>query len=169
MSHFARTGEAFPHDINDGTPFPPNTLEQLSSLAAAGVDIGGHTRMHPDLGKITCVKQLHDEIVGGCNDLEQDLGVKIRHFAFPYGMHENLNAAAFHIAAEAGFAGVCSAYGGYNVPGDDAFHLQRFHGDPELVRLKNWLTVDPRKVRSTKRYFYGQFREGVHLKEISPL
>ena len=50
------------------------------------------------------------------------LGSDVRYFAFPYGQHENLSAAAFRVAFEAGYEGVCSAYGGYNFPGDDPFH-----------------------------------------------
>lgn len=150
----AQEGKPFPHDVADGTPFRPNSIEQLRSLAAAGVEIGAHTRSHADLGKITCEERLRDEIVGGRDALERELGVEIRHFAFPYGLHENLNPVAFRIAKEAGFAGVCSAYGGYNRPGDDPFHLQRIHADPEILRLKNWLTVDPRKVLRIERYLY---------------
>ena len=52
---------------------------------------------------------------------------------------------------EAGFLGVCSAYGGWNEMGDDAFHLQRIHGDPNIERMKNWLTYDPR-IQSVTRY-----------------
>lgn len=155
-SSYTRMGKAFPHDVAEGSPLQPNTVEQLRSLATAGIDIGAHTRSHADLGQITCKKTLYDEIVGGRDQLQQTLGVEVRHFAFPYGLHENLNAAVFKIAAEAGFAGVCSAYGGYNLPGEDSFHLQRIHADPEIVRLKNWLTVDPRKVRRTERYLYDQ-------------
>lgn len=157
-SHYVLTGEPFPHDVADGTPLQPNTMKQLSSLATAGIEVGAHTRTHPDLGKITSESQLRDEVVGGRDDLEQALGINIRYFAFPYGLHENLNASAFGIAKDAGFAGVCSAYGGYNLPGEDAFHLQRIHADPEIVLLKNWLTVDPRKVRRTERFQYERER-----------
>jgi hypothetical protein len=57
------------------------------------------------------------------------------------------------MAYDAGYEAVCSAYGGFNFPGDDAFHLQRIHGDADMIRLKNWTTVDPRKKR-TRRYTY---------------
>ena len=66
----------------------------------------------------------------------------------------NIGRQTFQLARQAGYAAVCSAYGGYNFPGDDAFHLQRFHGDPQTVRLKNWLMIDPRKCRAP-RYEYG--------------
>jgi hypothetical protein len=53
---------------------------------------------------------------------------------------------------------MCSAYGGCNEVGGDAFHLQRLHGDPELLYLKNWLDFDPR-VRRVRRYDYSQSAE----------
>ena len=102
------------------------------------------TRSHADLGSIKNVDILFDEVVTAGEELQQAIGCPIRYFAFPYGQSANLNADVYHLAYDAGFEGVCSAYGGYNFPGDDAFHLQRFHADPELLRVKNWLTVDPR-------------------------
>jgi peptidoglycan/xylan/chitin deacetylase (PgdA/CDA1 family) len=155
-SQFVMKGTPFPHDIAAGSPLAPNTVEQLRSLAAAGVEIGAHTRTHADLGTVTDSSQLAEEIVGGRQDLEQAIGCPVRYFAFPYGLHANLNAAGFQLAKSAGFLGVCSAYGGYNKPGDDPFHLQRIHADPELIRLKNWLSVDPRKERGAVRFGYGQ-------------
>lgn len=165
-SHFVITGEAFPHDVQHGEPLPPNTIGQLRSLVDAGISIGAHTRTHADLGKISDKSLLFDEIVGGRIDLEDALGIEIRHFAFPYGLHENLNATAVRIAAANRFAGVCSAYGGYNLPGDDSFHIQRIHADPDFVRLKNWLTVDPRKVRQVERYDYRKAEERSRQQEI---
>ena len=41
---------------------------------------------------------------------------------------------------------VCSAYGDYNFPGDDPFHIRRIHVD-DMLRLKNWGTIDPRRLR----------------------
>jgi len=76
-------------------------------------------------------------------------------------LHENLSNAAFRVAVEAGLAGVCSAYGGYNFPGDDAFHLRRFHADCEFVRFKNWLTIDPRKLRMQTDFDPGDYRASI--------
>ncbi len=66
-----------------------------------------------------------------------------------------MQPAAFELAFEAGYDGVCSAYGAYNFPGDDPFHLQRIHADEDLLRVRNWLSVDPRKVK-VPRYQYQQ-------------
>jgi peptidoglycan/xylan/chitin deacetylase (PgdA/CDA1 family) len=151
-------GKSFPHDVAAGRPLPVNTLAQLRQLAAAGVEIGAHTRRHADLGQSQSKQETFDEVVGSKHDLESALGKRIRYFAFPYGLHRNLSADAFRVAFEAGFDGVCSAYGGYNFPGDDAFHLRRFHADEQFIRFVNWMTVDPRKLRSCKDFDPDEYR-----------
>ena len=151
-------GEPFPHDVARGRPLPVNTLGHLREMAAAGVEIGAHTRSHANLGGDLSRDILTDEIVGSKRELETALGCNVRYFAFPYGKHENMSTAAFRMTFEAGFDGVCSAYGGYNFPGNDAFHLRRFHADCEFIRFKNWLTVDPRKLRNQTDFEPDDFR-----------
>ncbi|MCA9161568.1 MAG: polysaccharide deacetylase family protein [Planctomycetales bacterium] len=146
-SHYVESGEPFPHDVAAGKSLRPNTPDEIRALAEAGVEIGGHTRTHADLGQIRNPKRLYDEVIGGAEALAEMARTNIRYFAFPYGQYRNLSHAACDMLREHNFAGVCSAYGGYNFPGDDPFHLQRLHGDPCMMRIKNWTTVDPRKRR----------------------
>lgn len=138
-------GEAFAHDVAAGQPLAPNTLDQLRDLVAAGVSIGGHTRTHADVGQIIDSATLVDEMVTARQELEFELQAPLEYFAFPFGQPQNMSSPAFELARESGYRGVCSAFGGYNFPGGDPFHLLRIHADPEMVRLQNWLTVDPRK------------------------
>ncbi|MBX3433986.1 MAG: polysaccharide deacetylase family protein [Pirellulales bacterium] len=154
------TGKPFEHDKNVGLKLAPNTPQEIQELARAGVEIGAHTRSHADLGAIADESRLYDEIVGSKHDLELLIERPVRYFAFPFGLRENLSEAAFRIAFHAGFWGVCSAYGGYNLPGDDPFHLQRIHGDPSWSQFCNWLTIDPRKLRGVQRYRAGDYRIG---------
>ena len=49
-------------------------------------------------------------------DLRPAIGRPIRYFSFPFGLHANLSCQAFVLAAQCGYEGVCSAYGGYNYP-----------------------------------------------------
>jgi peptidoglycan/xylan/chitin deacetylase (PgdA/CDA1 family) len=138
--------QPFPHDVAAGTRLQPNSPEQLREMAAAGVEIGAHTRYHCDVGAIHDGETMVDEIVTASDELSTLIGRAIRYFAFPYGQKHNLSAAAARLAAQYGMLGVCSAYGAYNLPGDDPFHIQRIHGDPQFIRLKNWLTIDRRKL-----------------------
>ena len=141
----------FQHDIDHGQSLPTNTVESLIAMDRAGIEIGAHTRTHPDLGSVTDERVLVDEVVASSIELEAAIGRRIRYFAFPFGQTHNLNAKVFGMLREVGFLGVCSAYGGWNEVGEDAFHLQRMHGDPNIERMKNWLTYDPR-IQCVKRY-----------------
>jgi peptidoglycan/xylan/chitin deacetylase (PgdA/CDA1 family) len=153
-TRFVVEGKPFPHDVALGHSFSPNTVEQLRALVSSGAELAGHTRTHADLGRVADSDTLYDEMVGGARELEDLVGRPVSYFAFPYGQYANLSLEAFGLAKEAGFAGVCSAYGGFNFPGDDEFHIQRFAVDDDLVRLKNWVTVDPRKLSMHSRFEY---------------
>ncbi|MCE9556645.1 MAG: polysaccharide deacetylase family protein [Planctomycetes bacterium] len=146
----------FEHDLRLGLKLPPNTVEQLRELAAAGVEIGAHTRTHADLGAIDDPQRLHDEVVVARDELQAALNCRIRYFAFPFGRPENLNREAFRIAADAGYEAVVSAYGGYNFPGDDTFHLQRPCVDGSTTRVKHWALPDPCRQRNIHRFDYRE-------------
>jgi peptidoglycan/xylan/chitin deacetylase (PgdA/CDA1 family) len=148
----ALKGTPFKHDQARGQFFPPNSVSQLRELVRAGIEIGAHSRTHPDFGKITDRATLYDELVTARNDLADAVGQPIRYFAFPFGCHKNLTADAFQLARSAGYAGILSAYGGYNFPGGDPFHLQRRGGEGSLERLKNWVTFDPLHDRKIRRW-----------------
>jgi peptidoglycan/xylan/chitin deacetylase (PgdA/CDA1 family) len=174
VTYFVCTGailqrKAFPHDLKMGNRFEPNTLEQLRHLAEAGIDIGAHTRTHCDLGRVIDPQAVRDEVVTAGEELQQAVGRPVRYFAFPYGGHRNLSARAFELAHNAGYDGVCSAYGGYNWPGDDPFHLQRICVDGPLIRTKNWATIDPWKERKVRRFFYGPELVAARLESVSAL
>ena len=152
-TYHTKFGQPFPHDVDLGKPLAPNSIETLKSMADAGIEIGGHTRTHADLGQLSDPTELYDEVIEATREMEYLIGTDIRYFAFPFGQIENLNPAVFHLLKKEGFQGVCSAYGGMNAVGDDPFHLQRMHGDTNFARMKNWLTFDPR-IKSEKAYVF---------------
>jgi peptidoglycan/xylan/chitin deacetylase (PgdA/CDA1 family) len=147
-------GKPFEHDLAMGNQLWTNSLEEIVALAEAGVEIGAHTRTHANLGAISDEEQLIDEVVRASEELQAAMPTPLRYFAFPFGMYPNLNARVYDLAHSAGFEGVCSAYGGYNFPGDDAFHIQRIGADGPLVRIKNAATLDPLRYMNTPRYSY---------------
>lgn len=142
--------QPFAHDQQAGYKFPVNSIGQLRELAGQGIEIAAHTRSHPDLGKVDRQYEVYDEVVIAKRELSQLLGRDVRYFAFPFGLKANLNHAAAAMARAEGIQCVVSAYGGYNCFGDDTFHLQRCHGDPEFIRLRNAVTFDPRHLLKSK-------------------
>lgn len=159
-TYFVSTGhvrrqEAFPHDLAAGVKLAVNTTAQLREAADAGIEIGLHTRNHVDFSQVHDADDVRQEIVTAKDELEQMIGRSVRYFAFPYGLPPQLTQVAIRAVHEAGLLGFCSAFGAYNLTGRDAFHIRRFHGDPEFSRFRNWLSFAPSKVRREPdvRYF----------------
>ncbi len=143
-TQFILNQNGFPHDQALGLNLEPNSVRDLKRLMHWGIDIGSHTRSHPDLGQLFERRELAYELAGSRRDLMNLLGVPIRHFAFPYGQRVNISTAAIEAARRAGYETVSGAYGGYNWMGQEPWFIQRVHGDPSLSRLQNWVTLDPR-------------------------
>ncbi len=160
-TYFVTTGnvesqEPFKHDLDLGTPLQVHTKKEIQQLAEYGIEIGCHTDSHLDLGLQYSREELLSEIRDSRHKLQDWTGQSIDYFAFPYGLPNNISQAAIDIVLESGFKGFVSAYGGWNWPGEDDFHLQRIHGDPGIASLTNWLTLDPRKLRRGSRIHYSK-------------
>ncbi|MBN9450358.1 MAG: polysaccharide deacetylase family protein [Bosea sp.] len=98
---------------------PWETLRALSG--APGVTIGAHTLTHPMLAK-------HDadvarrEIAESRQRLEDELGIPIRHFAYPVGDPGSAGPRDFALAAQAGFESAVTTRAGHLFP-EHAGHL----------------------------------------------
>lgn len=64
--------------------------EKLEELAKAGVDIGSHTRTHPYLTKLKNIKSVEKEIKESKDIIEDKLKIKVKFFAYPYGLYNNV-------------------------------------------------------------------------------
>lgn len=73
------------------------SINDLKKLQADGHTIGGHTTTHARLSTISS-KNLHDEIVYGADLLESYLGTLVRHFAYPLGDFNSINAEVCKLA-----------------------------------------------------------------------
>ncbi len=140
-----QSGCPFPHDRTSGYCLPVHRPEELRRLADAGLEIGCHSYSHRDLGAVTDPAVLKKEILQSRRELEQILDRPVRYFAFPFGQLKNLNPEAFRWVRQAGYEAACSAYGVYNLPGRDWFHIRRIPADGWLLRVKNHLLFDPRR------------------------
>lgn len=67
--------------------------DELRDLARAGVELGAHTRTHPVLTRLS-EEALDDELRGSRERIEQEAGVSVTSFAYPYGVHDPRVVAA---------------------------------------------------------------------------
>ena len=129
----------WPERPNRGVPeLPLLGWDALGRLQAQGVEIGGHTRTHVNLARLTN-SRLQDEVVGGAERIKREIGYTPAAFAYPYGA---INDAAVAIVASR-FAWGCTTemrWVSQNearalLPRIDMFYLRK-HG-----QLERWGTA----------------------------
>jgi peptidoglycan/xylan/chitin deacetylase (PgdA/CDA1 family) len=115
----AQTGVALPGDLM-------MTGDQVRSLAAAGMGIGGHTVSHPILARLDDATARR-EISDGRETLEGIVRQPVRSFAYPNGRpNVDYRAAHVRITRELGFVAAVSTAAGAARMGDSLYQLPRF-------------------------------------------
>ncbi len=102
------------------------TSDQLRQMHAAGMLIGAHTVSHPILASLTD-DEARQEIAGSRQQLQDILGQRVGHFAYPNGKPgKDYNDRSVAIVRELGFdSAVCTQWGAART-GTDRLQLPRF-------------------------------------------
>ncbi|MFT3960014.1 polysaccharide deacetylase family protein [Propionivibrio sp.] len=102
------------------------TADEVRSLRAAGMEIGGHTWSHPILNSVGD-DEAYSEIVRGKTELEAILRENINLFAYPNGNPER-DFSPKHVAMirEAGFAAAVTTERGVGKSDSDPLLIPRF-------------------------------------------
>lgn len=77
--------------------YAPMSWDELAALVAAGHTVGSHTVTHASLATLQG-EPLHREIVESGDRLEQQLGVRVEDFAFPFGNIASVSPEALRLA-----------------------------------------------------------------------
>jgi peptidoglycan/xylan/chitin deacetylase (PgdA/CDA1 family) len=118
-------------------PQPLMDAAQLKAWIAGGQEVGAHTRNHADLLKVDDATA-REEIAGCRRDLQEQLGVEVRHFCYPYGFHRPEHAA---MAREAGYVTATTTQRARTQASDDLFELPRVPVLRTTSRPLLWLKV----------------------------
>jgi peptidoglycan/xylan/chitin deacetylase (PgdA/CDA1 family) len=122
--------------------------DAVRELAAAGMDIGGHTRTHVPLSRADD-RVLHEEVAGCYDDIVRELGRPPQAFAYPFGSPDVMSEQADDAIAASGF-GLCFSFvHGYSPRGGETRRrLPRIHAvngdDQRAFRLRLATAPDPR-------------------------
>jgi peptidoglycan/xylan/chitin deacetylase (PgdA/CDA1 family) len=101
---------------------PLMDVPHIKEWLAAGQGIGSHTQTHPHLTRLP-PSQAREEISASKKELEDQFGVPVRHFCYPYG---DWNESIRDMVIEAGYQTACTTITGINTKGEDVFALKRF-------------------------------------------
>ena len=103
--------------------------EQLAEMRDAGVDIQSHTVSHSSLNAKKGKNDeeyrawLKTEIAGSKEILEKNLGIQVKAFAYPYGLH---NEVVRETAKQAGYEAAFTVYGQRIGHGAEAMLIGRY-------------------------------------------
>ena len=101
--------------------------DELIALAAAGVELGAHSRTHADLPTVSDAVA-EEEVRGSGDDLRRHAGVTPVAFAYPHGRQGPRERA---VVGAAGYAFAFTTQPGRNGAGSDPLSLRR-------VSVKSW-------------------------------
>lgn len=107
--------------------------DELRSAAAAGIEIGAHTRTHSRLSQISGdPARLEAEIAGCKRDIEAEIPGSCRAIAWPYGSLDDIDATALAAIDAAGFEAAFSLVRAPIVPGQTSpLAIPRHHFEPQ--------------------------------------
>ncbi|MFD3663100.1 polysaccharide deacetylase family protein [Streptomyces sp. NPDC058659] len=122
--------------------FPPESRmlswRQLVVLDAYGIEIGGHTRTHPQLDTLPA-DRAWDEVAGCGQELEDVLGHPVTSFAYPHGYS---SPAVRDQVRAAGWTSATAVRDAFSSTGDDPLRIARLmvRADTDRERFRQWTT-----------------------------
>lgn len=128
------------------------TWDMAREMAAAGMEIGGHTVTHPVLTRLPEDAQ-QAEIDGGQERFLAELGRTARAFAYPVGSRDAFDATTKAAVARAGFDTAFGFYGGYARGATwDPYDIPRTHVSSDTtVRTIRALLAAPQLIAAPPR------------------
>lgn len=100
------------------------TWDEARELAAAGVELGGHTVNHVILSRCDRATA-QEEIANGARAIQAALGRPTPSFAYPWGRRWDFDAESEALVASAGFESAVTMHAGVNQRGSKATGLKR--------------------------------------------
>jgi peptidoglycan/xylan/chitin deacetylase (PgdA/CDA1 family) len=130
-------------DLRDGEAAEPlMDNAHVREWLRAGHSIGSHSLTHARLTRLT-LRDAREEIFASKKKLEDDFGLAIEHFCYPYG---DWNESVRELVIEAGYRTACTTDFGINTPATPPLALHRItarHPTRTLRSLKAKLLGAP--------------------------
>lgn len=144
------------------TGFPERTMltwPQIKEMQNHGILFGAHTVNHVKLPELKSDDML-TELVNSKQHIEKNLGITVKHFAYPYGLFDERVSA---MTEKAGYTTACSTRSGFNNLGTDSFTLRRLeiYGTDSVRALKQKITfgVNDSNISFPIRYYLNRIAE----------
>jgi peptidoglycan/xylan/chitin deacetylase (PgdA/CDA1 family) len=130
--------------------------DQCRQIAAAGFEVGSHTRTHVRLTSLTPA-QAEQELALSKEEIQARLRLPCKHFCCPWGKPGRDFDPTVHpgMARRLGYASFLSTEEGVSLAGDSAFHLRRTGCDPEFSPAMVRYSLRPPLLSARRRFVSG--------------
>jgi len=98
--------------------------KNLREMAENGIHIGSHTMSHPNLTRLDN-SRLDHELKESRRFIEEQTLAPVKHFAYPYGHNDHINATVTAAVKHAGFSSACTTISGRAKNMDNLYKLKR--------------------------------------------
>ena len=113
---------------------------EVKKMAQNGITFGAHTHTHPILSRMP-LQEAKEDILYSKKVIEENLGTKVRHFAFPNGRDQDFSEELRDYCREIGFKSVASVnYGLNDSKIDSAMRLKRIGATSPVWMMAGDLT-----------------------------
>jgi peptidoglycan/xylan/chitin deacetylase (PgdA/CDA1 family) len=121
--------------------------EQVKELDPGVLEIGGHTKRHPNCANLTSDDELEDEICNSKNDIEKNIGCKIEHFCYPAG---SFTDKVVDRVIGCGYVSAVTTIHGFSDQESDLYRLKRVSSSEEFLFFKAGVSGSYNIVRRIK-------------------
>lgn len=107
--------------------------DQIMQIDQNILEIGSHTKTHPNCANLTSNEELEQEVVNSKTDLEKIPGIIIKHFCYPAGSY---NKNVIGKVIEAGYQSAVTTKYGFNDYSSGLYELKRMEASDKFLLFK---------------------------------
>jgi len=106
---------------------------EIKTLDQTILEVGSHTRHHPDCANLSSPEEFAAELQGSKADIEAQMGYTIDHFCYPAGSYDN---RVMDYVQKYGYRSATTIHAGFNDPHTSVFELRRIPTDENFWAFK---------------------------------
>jgi peptidoglycan/xylan/chitin deacetylase (PgdA/CDA1 family) len=155
LEHFKQLGDVQTENIPK--EFIIANWDEIKALDTNILEIGSHTRSHPNCTNLTSNKELEDEIHRSKKDIEDIIGREVEHFSYPAG---SFNQEVIDMVIQGGYKSAVTIKNGFVDIHSELYQLKRIDPDENPLMFKSRIsgtTSVLRRIRAIIRSIYKPF------------
>ncbi|MBN2134866.1 MAG: polysaccharide deacetylase family protein [Acidobacteria bacterium] len=123
-----------PPDADIAEEFFMADWQQIRDLDSDILEIGSHTRNHPNCTSLIYNEEVEDEIKNSRLIIEKQIDRPTEHFCYPAGAYDDRVISA---VKNAGYKSAATIEYGFNDANTDLYRLKRLSADPQFLLFKS--------------------------------